>query len=111
LRLFWPSLSQSPAGFGSLLPALAETLTPPDIVMLRGPAQGMPAWRYFLGADPRRVVLMLPNGLPALPAALAKPESAVVQAWLCRGSTCLAPVSEQVALRAVLAFPEKCNPV
>ena len=111
LRLFWPSLSQSPAGFSSLLPALAEALTPPDIVILRGPARDLPGWRRFLGADPRRVVLMLPNGLDNLPPALAKPESARAQAWLCRGAICLAPVAEITTLEPLLALTEKCNVV
>ena len=111
LRLFWPTLSQSPAGFGSLLPALAEALTPPDIVVLRGPAQDLLGWQRFLGADPCRLVLALPNGLNDLPAALGKPESARAQAWLCRGAACLAPVAGMPALKPLLAFPEKCNAV
>ena len=111
LRLFWPALTQSPASFGSLLPALAEALTPPDMVILRGPAQDLPAWQRFLGADPRRLALALPNGLGDLPAALAKPESTHVQAWLCRGAACLAPVSGMAMLKPLLAFPEKCNAV
>ncbi len=91
LRLFWPQISHAPAGFGSLLHALEETLTPPEIIILRGPADAMAEWRRKLGADPRRLVLSLPNGTQALPAVLAKPESDHVNAWVCRGVTCFEP--------------------
>ena len=93
LRLFWPQIRRSPAGFGSLLLALEEALTPPAIIILRGPADGMADWRRALGADPRRLVLALPNGIPGLPETLAKPESDHVNAWVCRGVTCLAPTA------------------
>jgi hypothetical protein len=43
-----------------------------------------------LGANPRRLVLALPNGISGLPAALAKPESDHVNAWVCQGVTCSA---------------------
>ncbi len=98
LLLFWPQLRRSPAGFGSLLRALEEALTPPDIVILRGPAAAMREWRRALGADPRRLVLCLPNGLPNLPAMLAKPESDHVNAWVCRGVTCLEPTANLKSL-------------
>ena len=91
LRLFWPQIQRSPAGFGSLLLALEEALTPPDIVILRGPAGKMREWQQALGASPRRLVLALANGTPGLPEALAKPESDHVNAWVCRGVTCFAP--------------------
>ncbi|MBK8120423.1 MAG: thioredoxin domain-containing protein [Sulfuritalea sp.] len=93
LRLFWPHIRRSPAGFGSLLLALEEALTPPDILILRGPAESLAEWRCALGADPRRLVLALPNGIEDLPGTLAKPESDHVNAWLCRGVTCLAPTA------------------
>jgi uncharacterized protein YyaL (SSP411 family) len=94
LRLFWPQISQAPSGFGSLLRALEEALTPPDIIILRGPEDEMAEWRRALGADPHRLVLGLPNGTPALPAVLAKPESDRVNAWVCRGVTCLEPTAK-----------------
>jgi uncharacterized protein YyaL (SSP411 family) len=98
LRLFWPQIRRSPAGFGSLLLTLEEALTPPDIVILRGPADRMPEWRQALGADPRRLVLALPNGISGLPETLAKPESGHVNAWVCRGVTCLAPTANLAEL-------------
>jgi len=98
LRLFWPQMRHSAAGFGSLLLALEEALTPPEIVILRGPAEAMREWQRALGASPRRLVLALPNGIAGLPATLAKPESEQVNAWLCRGVTCLAPTANLAEL-------------
>jgi uncharacterized protein YyaL (SSP411 family) len=93
LQLFWPQVCHSPAGFGSLLLALEEALTPPEIVILRGPAGQTVEWRRALGAAPQRLVLALPNGIPGLPETLAKPESDHVNAWVCRGVTCSAPTA------------------
>lgn len=93
LLLFWSHLRHSPAGFGSLLAALEEALTPPEIIVLRGPADQFAKWQTTLGADPRRMVLALPNGLAGLPRALDKPESDRVNAWGCRGVTCSAPTA------------------
>ncbi|KAF0163724.1 MAG: hypothetical protein FD157_2687 [Rhodocyclaceae bacterium] len=98
LRLFWPQISQAPSGFGSLLRALEEALTPPDIIILRGPDGEMAEWRRRLGADPRRMVLGLPNGIAGLPAVLAKPESDHVNAWVCRGVTCLEATADLKSL-------------
>ena len=98
LRLFWPQISQAPSGFGSLMRALEEALTPPDIIILRGPEDEMAEWRRKLGADPRRLVLSLPNGIAGLPAVLAKPESDHVNAWVCRGVTCSEPTAELKSL-------------
>ena len=93
LSLFWPQMRRSPNGFCSLLLALEEALTPPDIIILRGPREPMKKWREALGANPRRLVLALPNGLRGLPDTLAKAETDQVNAWVCRGVTCLAPTT------------------
>jgi uncharacterized protein YyaL (SSP411 family) len=93
LQLFWPQISHSPAGFGSLLLTLEEALTPPDIIVLKGPAGQMAEWQRALGAAPHRLVLALPNGIAGLPETLAKPESDCVNAWVCRGVTCSAPTA------------------
>ena len=98
LRLFWPQIRHSAAGFGSLLGVLEEALTPPEIIILRGPAEQMAEWRHALGADPRRLVLALPNGIAGLPETLAKPEADHVNAWVCRGVTCSAPTDNLNAL-------------
>ena len=93
LGLYWPHLRQSPGGFATMLRALEEMLTPPEIVILRGPAADMPEWTAALGARPTRIILALPNGITGLPAALAKPESEAVNAWRCRGVSCSAPTA------------------
>ncbi len=103
LRLFWPQMSRSPAGFSSLLLALEEALTPPNIVILRGPSEELGEWQGQLGADPRRLVLALPKEIAGLPAALAKPESDHVNAWVCCGVTCLAPTASLAELRQILS--------
>jgi hypothetical protein len=98
LRLFWPQIRRSPAGFGSLLLALEEALTPPDIVILRGPAASMAAARRLLGARAQRLVLALPNGIRDLPPTLAKTECDHVNAWVCSGVKCSAPTANLESL-------------
>lgn len=92
LSVFWPSIGRSAAGFSSMLQTLAEALAPTEIVVLRGPGADLATWRRKLGANPSRMVLALPNGLADLPGTLNKPESDQVNAWLCSGVTCLAPI-------------------
>jgi uncharacterized protein YyaL (SSP411 family) len=93
LQLFWPHIRQAPGGFASLLRAAGEAMVPPEIVILRGPPGALADWVGRLGANPRRMVLALPNGTSGLPPMLAKPESDAVNAWVCRGVTCSAPTA------------------
>jgi len=97
LNLFYPQLAQQPAGYMSLLSALDEHLTPPNILILRGPAHAVAAWQQALAREylPRSVVLGLPNELENLPAALDKPRAESVTAWLCQGVQCLPALSDQ----------------
>ncbi|MDO9450877.1 MAG: thioredoxin domain-containing protein [Rugosibacter sp.] len=103
LRLYWPQITNSAMGFGSLLLTLEETLTPPDRVILRGPAAECTAWQQALGASLHHMILSLPNSIPDLPEALAKPESDHVNAWICRGVHCLAPIDRLEAVKQQLA--------
>lgn len=93
LQLFWPTIRQSPNGFGSLLRALEEALTPPEVIILKGPDKDMAKWCRTLGAKPQRLVLAIPNGTSGLPASLTKAESNHVNAWVCRGVTCSTPTA------------------
>jgi hypothetical protein len=107
LALFWPAIERSPAGFGTLLAALEETLRPPATVVVTGPAGSFGPWREALRREylPDTLVLFVadPAGLPP---PLAKPAGPAVNAWVCRGVTCLAPVAEPGQLREILKPPK-----
>lgn len=85
------------------------------MVVVRGPAQHFHAWRAALASAylPNALIIFLPNrdvdgttGLMfPLPVALAKPETAVVNAWVCRGVKCLSAVSSPAALISLCKAP------
>jgi len=100
LRLFHAEIVADPANHASFLAALEEYLTPPHIVVLRGPAETMAEWRGALRRihNPATLALVIPNGSGALPGCLAKPESAAVNAWLCQSVNCLPPITNPEVL-------------
>ena len=104
VALFWPAISRNPAGFGSLLAALAESIAPPGTVIVNGPASDLPAWEDGLRRTyrPAAAVLFVPAGARPLPPPLAKPEEAQVNAWVCEGVTCMAPIREHFQLHETL---------
>jgi len=101
VRAAWPVLEKYPVSHVTLVTALEELLQPPEIVILRGDAAAIEAWRRELARMfvPRRVVLAIPADATDLPPALADkaPRGAAV-AYVCRGSTCSAPVESLGAL-------------
>jgi len=101
LDVFWPQLKGQAGGCATLLRALDEALTPPTLVILRGPAGELPDWQRRLVHRHALITLALPNGLTGLPPALAKPETPQVNAWACQGVTCLAPLTDWAELEAV----------
>jgi uncharacterized protein YyaL (SSP411 family) len=105
LRAAWPALVQHPQAHVALLNALEELLHPPEIVILRGAAPAIEGWRRELARPfaPRRLVLAIPADAPDLPPALAdKAPRAGPVAYVCRGSTCSAPLDSLEALLAEL---------
>ncbi|RLJ68372.1 thioredoxin domain-containing protein [Sulfurisoma sediminicola] len=94
LDCFWPQMQRQAGGFSTLLTALEEALTPPAIAILRGPAAEVGEWQRRLAGRREAIVLGLSNGMSGLAAALARPESTHVNAWVCRGVTCLPPVAD-----------------
>lgn len=101
LRLVQPRLAQAPLGMATLALALEDALTPLPLVILRGPREGFPPWQAFLGQT-RAIVVALPNGAEAVPEILARPESMAVNAWVCRGVSCLAPTGNLDELARIL---------
>jgi uncharacterized protein YyaL (SSP411 family) len=101
LRAAWAAITQYPQGHVSLLGALEELLSPPEIVVLRGEARTIEGWRLELAKiyAPHRMVLAIPADAADLPAALAdKTPRAGPVAYICRGSTCSAPLDSLDAL-------------
>jgi len=107
LALFWPQIEQHPSAFPSLLNTLAEHLQPTRTVVLRGPRDALEPWRAQLKQRYRPDVLILsaPNDTTGLPAALEHPASTQVNAWVCAGVKCLAPISDVVRLAEMLDQP------
>jgi uncharacterized protein YyaL (SSP411 family) len=95
LRAAAAVMDKYPHGHTTLLMALDELTAPPTIVVLRGEAEDLRTWRGELDRyyDPRRIVLAIPADAQDLPPGLVekKPMDTTV-AYVCRGTTCSAPV-------------------
>src|SRR4051812_6939679 len=102
LALFYPQMRDYPAGYAAMAIALGEQLAPPKVVVLRGREPELGRWQEELARDylPDGLVVALPDGLAGLPAALDKPKRREpVNGWLCRGVTCLAPITDLIQLK------------
>jgi uncharacterized protein YyaL (SSP411 family) len=96
LRAGWLALERYPHGHVSLLNALEEVLAPPTIVIVRGDEKAMQEWQSELTKlyDPHRLVIGIPSDAANLPPAFAdKAPRGPCVAYVCRGSTCSAPIS------------------
>ena len=105
LELFYPQMRHYPAGFAAMAIALDEAMQPPRTLILRGQREALRAWQIELAREflPDLTVLALPDGMPGLADLLDKPaRPEPVNAWLCRGVTCLAPMSDLVHLKKTL---------
>jgi uncharacterized protein YyaL (SSP411 family) len=109
LRAAWPSLEKYGLGHMSLLNALEEVVSAPDIVILRGQQAEIDRWRQELAKvyAPHRMVIAIAGDVEDLPAALAdkkspqapgSSEGGAALAYVCRGSTCSAPIDSFAAL-------------
>ncbi|HEV8260870.1 MAG TPA: thioredoxin domain-containing protein [Burkholderiales bacterium] len=96
VKLFYPAMAQHPSGFATLCTVLAEVLEPTQTVVLRGPAQPLREWQQALSRLylPDTLTLALDSAAQALPGPLDKPAGAMVNAYICRGVNCLAPVRD-----------------
>src|SRR6266849_9829751 len=94
LAQFHSAMSEQPGGHATLLMALEEHLNPTRTVILRGPSPELGRWRSELAERylPHTVVIALGTELRDLPPVLAKPAGGRVNAWVCEGVSCLAPI-------------------
>jgi uncharacterized protein len=105
LELFYPLMREYPAGFAAMAMALDELLEPHRTLILRGESETLLTWQAELAREflPDVTVLAIPDGTQGLPALLDKPSRPEpVNAWLCRGVTCLAPMADLVNLKKAL---------
>jgi uncharacterized protein YyaL (SSP411 family) len=94
-----------PAGFAAMAIALDELLQPPRTLILRGKDDALAAWQAQLAREflTDVTVLAIPDATQGLPVLLDKPiRPEPVNAWLCRGVTCLAPMADLVNLKKTL---------
>ena len=108
VALFDAPMRDYPAGYAAMAIALSEELAPPKLVVLRGREPELGRWQAGMARQylPDGLVLALADDLSGLPAALDKPRRPEpVNGWLCRGVTCLAPISDLIQLQ--IACKEK----
>ena len=104
LKAFDSIMLHNPAACPNLLAALDEHLKPPTLVILRGPVPDLAKWRQRLDQHylPRVICLALPAMQEALPAALSRSITEVVNAWVCHGVECLPAVNDWADLLRML---------
>ncbi|MGH8629222.1 MAG: thioredoxin domain-containing protein, partial [Burkholderiales bacterium] len=96
VQVFFPLMAQRAAGFATLATALADVLTPTRSVVLRGPKAELERWAARLAGRflPDTLVLAVDSEQQNLPPVLAKPAGAGVNAYLCEGVSCSAPLTD-----------------
>ena len=106
LRNAWKAMDEYPHGHVTLLTALDENLTPPEIVVLRGGADEIGTWQRSAGKiyAPSRMIVAIPESELELPGLLAerKPMQNETVAYRCVGTHCELPVKSLEALAALL---------
>jgi uncharacterized protein YyaL (SSP411 family) len=106
LRNAWQAIDEYPHGHVTLLNALEENLTPPEIIVLRGPSDEIARWRDSAGKlyAPNRLVFAIDKDENALPGLLAdrKAIDDETVAYRCVGTHCELPVTSWDALATQL---------
>ena len=90
LKTFDSSLGSNPAACATLCHALDEFLTPPSMVIIRGEASKMAAWRDAIQQSyyPHHLFLYFDESAKDLPATLQRNFTKDVNAWVCKGVVC-----------------------
>ena len=109
LAQFRAELEEHPGGHATLLAALEEHQRPTRTVIVRGPEADLRRWRRELARRyaPQTMVIAIGAATAGLPPVLAKPERGRVSAWVCEGTSCLAPVDRLEDLLEQVFKPEK----
>ncbi|MFM9887371.1 MAG: thioredoxin domain-containing protein [Burkholderiales bacterium] len=105
VQAFHAQIEHHPPVFASLLWALQELIEPTRLVVLAGPRSMTRAWLTALNARhrPETMMIAIDGGLADIPSVLARPAPAEgVNAYICQGVTCSAPVENMDRLEALL---------
>jgi hypothetical protein len=109
LRAAWRAMDEYPHGHVTLLTALEEYLTHPEIVIIRGDTAETARWRDAAARlyAPRRLVFAIGRDEDALPGALADRAAVDGQtvAYRCLGTHCELPATSWEALAASISQP------
>jgi uncharacterized protein YyaL (SSP411 family) len=101
LRAGWPMLQQYPLAHMSLVNSLEDFLAATQILIIRGDPPELERWSAQIGAlyAPTRMIFAITRDAAELPPALAaKRAVADTVAYVCRGMTCGAPLSDLSSL-------------
>jgi uncharacterized protein YyaL (SSP411 family) len=107
LRVGWQAMDEYPHGHVTLLAALAEYLTHPEIVIIRGERSEIDRWRSSAAKlySPNRLIFAIDSEETGLPGALAERTAIEGEtvAYRCVGTHCELPVTTWEALAAQIA--------
>jgi len=106
LRNAWQAMAEYPHGHVTLLTALEEYLTPPEIIVIRGDSKEINSWRDSAARlyAPSRLVFAIDEKEQGLPGLLAERTAVPGEtvAYRCVGTHCELPVTTWKALTAFL---------
>ena len=107
LLAFRSLIEEQPASHGTLCVALDEQLMPPTLVILSGDGDAT-QWQRALATQylPHVLTFRIAPGTPNLPLILVKPAGTGLQAWVCKGVSCLPPIVDLPTLLNVVAGRE-----
>jgi uncharacterized protein len=90
LKAFDGSIANNPAACATLCHALTEFLMPPSMVIIRGKASKMSAWRDEINKNyyPHHLFFYLDETISALPQTLQRKFEKDVNVWVCQGVVC-----------------------
>ena len=104
VRIFYPAMVRQAEAHSTLCTALDEILEPTKMVVLRGPRDALHAWHKALARRylPDTMTFAIESTQSDLTGVFDKPAGNTVNAYLCRGVTCMPPIGDVETLVANL---------